>query len=60
MKRLLLVALFISLANAYPTGAPTAACNTLEPQHGAAGQTTPSPYAIVAVNNGDGTYQSTN
>src|SRR6218665_292475 len=59
MNRLLLAALFCSLANSSPVGAPRFACDTLEPQHGVEGQTTPSPYAFVAVNNGDGTYQGT-
>lgn len=59
MNRLLLAALFFSMANATPVGAPIEACDTLEPQHGVVGQTTPSPYAFVVVNNGDGTYQGT-
>jgi len=59
MKCLLLVVLGLYLAKAYPDGSTTAACESLEPDHGVPPQTTPSLYMLVASNNGDGTYQGT-
>ena len=49
----------VAVVVSYPTGAPLEACVTLEPQHGFAPQTGPSPYVLTAANNGDGTYQAT-
>jgi len=52
---LILVALAgVSVAN--PTGAPIAACVTMTPEHFVPPQTTPNPYRLTVVNNGNGTY----
>ena len=47
----IILCLLLSSVNSLPTGAPEAACATMSPDmnaHGAAPQTTPSPYKIKA------------
>lgn len=43
---LLLIGIFFTLIEASPGGAPTAACETLTPRHGADPQTSAAPYII--------------
>ena len=62
MQSIALVLLASSLAGpsiAWPQGAPSGACGTLTPNHGASAKQTPSPYFIEAAKVTPGQYQVT-
>ena len=41
-----LLSVVVGVVNAFPSGAPAAACDTLTPQHGTSSQNSPVPYVI--------------